>query len=124
MSSSHSAAGAIRWPRWTLAAIVWWQRRRIGRGPVAAIAMFLCGLFPALGFFDVYPFKFSFVADHFAYHALPVAAAAVAAGLAATAAWLRVPLAPAAEATACADVVEPRRKFIEEFGKEVKNLDI
>jgi len=80
----------------------WWQRGRIGRGPVAALAMFLCGLFPALGFFDVYPFKFSFVADHFTYHALPVAAAAAAAGLAAMAAGLRVPLAPAAGAIVAA----------------------
>jgi Tfp pilus assembly protein PilF len=83
-------------------AICWWQRTRLGRGPVAAAAMFLCGLFPALGFFDVYPFKFSFVADHFAYHALPVAAAAGAAGLAAAAARLGVPLAPAAGAIVAA----------------------
>jgi Tfp pilus assembly protein PilF len=81
-----------------VAAVVWWRRRLIGRGPAAVIAMFLCGLFPALGFFDVYPFKFSFVADHFAYHALPVAAAAVAVGLAAAAARLRVPLTPVAGA--------------------------
>jgi Tfp pilus assembly protein PilF len=71
----------------------WWHRGRIGRGPVAALAAFLCGLFPALGFFDVFPFKYSFVADHFAYHALPVGAAAAAAGLAGLCAWARVPIA-------------------------------
>ena len=28
-------------------------------------------LVPALGFFDVYPMRYSFVADHFQYHASP-----------------------------------------------------
>jgi tetratricopeptide (TPR) repeat protein len=41
--------------------------RRVGRGPAAALAFFLVTLFPALGFIDVYPFQFSFVADHFQY---------------------------------------------------------
>jgi tetratricopeptide (TPR) repeat protein len=51
---------------------------RIGRGPAAA-AMLYCGLlFPALGFFDVYPFKFSYVADHFQYHAATAGLAALA----------------------------------------------
>jgi len=52
---------------------------RIGRGPAAA-AMLYCGLlFPALGFFDVYPFRYSFVADHFQYHATTAGLAALAA---------------------------------------------
>ena len=42
--------------------------------------IFVGVLTPALGFFDVYPFRFSFVADHFQYHAgialLALAAAA------------------------------------------------
>jgi len=42
-------------------------RRRIGRGPLAALLFFAGTLFPALGFFDVYPMRFSFVADHFQY---------------------------------------------------------
>jgi tetratricopeptide (TPR) repeat protein len=37
------------------------------RGPLTAILFFVVTLFPALGFFDVYPFRFSFVADHFQY---------------------------------------------------------
>ena len=37
------------------------------RGPLAAALYFLGTLFPALGFFNVYPFVFSFVADHFQY---------------------------------------------------------
>lgn len=39
----------------------------LGRKPFAAYAFFVVTLFPALGFFNVYPFKFSFVADHFQY---------------------------------------------------------
>jgi tetratricopeptide (TPR) repeat protein len=40
---------------------------RRSRGPIAGF-LFFCGtLFPALGFFNVYPFRFSFVADHFQY---------------------------------------------------------
>ena len=44
-------------------------RRRLGRGPFAGALFFALTLVPALGFFDVYPFRFSYVADHFQYHA-------------------------------------------------------
>ena len=54
-------------------------RARVGRGPLAVALLFIGCLFPALGFFDVYPFKFSFVADHFAYHAMPAFLAGMAA---------------------------------------------
>ena len=61
----------------TLAAL-WWYRSR-SRGPLA-IALLFCGLlFPALGFANLYPFRYAFVADHFAYLAsIPVMAAACA----------------------------------------------
>jgi len=39
------------------------------RAPLAAVLMFGGTLFPAIGFVDVYPFRYSFVADHFQYHA-------------------------------------------------------
>jgi tetratricopeptide (TPR) repeat protein len=42
-------------------------RGRIGRGPLAAALFFGGTLVPALGFFDVYPMRYSFVADHFQY---------------------------------------------------------
>jgi len=42
-------------------------RRKRFPGALAAALFFLGTLFPALGFFDVYPFLFSFVADHFQY---------------------------------------------------------
>ena len=48
---------------------LWVLRRRIGRGPLVAVLFYAGTLFPALGFFDVYPMRFSFVADHFQYHA-------------------------------------------------------
>lgn len=44
-------------------------RHRLGRGPAAVLLLFGGMLVPALGFVDVYPFRFSFVADHFQYHA-------------------------------------------------------
>jgi protein O-mannosyl-transferase len=37
------------------------------RAPLATALLFAGALFPALGFFNVYPFVFSFVADHFQY---------------------------------------------------------
>ncbi|MEE9296435.1 MAG: O-GlcNAc transferase, partial [Phycisphaerae bacterium] len=72
------------YPRWPIDAGVWWQylyplaavvvvgllwsrRGRIGRAPVAATLFFAGTLTPALGFFNVYPFRYSFVADHFLY---------------------------------------------------------
>lgn len=74
------------YPRWEVNTAVWWQwlfpaaalvvvvviwvlRERIGRGPLTAVLFFAGTLFPALGFFNVYPMRFSFVADHFQYHA-------------------------------------------------------
>jgi tetratricopeptide (TPR) repeat protein len=72
------------YPRWTLdptsaeqwaypivvllaLAAAWFFRRRIGKGPLVALLFFVGTLLPALGFIDVYPMKFSFVADHFQY---------------------------------------------------------
>lgn len=48
-----------------LAAAAWWSRR--DRGPLAAALLFGGTLFPVLGFVNVYPFVFSYVADHFQY---------------------------------------------------------
>jgi Flp pilus assembly protein TadD len=50
----------------TVIALTWALRRR-WRGPLAGVLYFAGTLFPALGFFNVYPFLFSFVADHFQY---------------------------------------------------------
>jgi tetratricopeptide (TPR) repeat protein len=72
------------YPRWSIDAAVWWQyafplaalavlialwwlRSRIGRGPLVAVLCFAATLAPALGFFDLYPFRYSYVADHFQY---------------------------------------------------------
>ena len=85
------------YPRWRIDPTAFWQwgfpaaalavlvalgllRRRLGRGPLAAALFFAGTLFPASGFVNVYPFKFSFVADHFQYLAslgviVPVCAA-------------------------------------------------
>ncbi len=47
-----------------------WTLRKRSRAPLAALLMFCGILFPALGFLNVYPFRFSFVADHFQYLAM------------------------------------------------------
>ena len=52
------------------------------RAPLAALLLFVGTLFPALGFFNVYPFRFSFVADHFQYLASLAIIAFLAAGIA------------------------------------------
>ena len=64
------AAVAWQWifPLATVAALgagVWWSRR--DRGPLAAALLFGGTLVPVLGFVNVYPFVFSYVADHFQY---------------------------------------------------------
>lgn len=44
-------------------------RQRIGRGAVVAALFFIGTLAPALGFVNVYPMRYTFVADHYQYHA-------------------------------------------------------
>jgi protein O-mannosyl-transferase len=64
-------------------AALWAMRTKLGRGPLAGWLFFIGTLFPALGFFNVYPFRYSFVADHFQYLAtFGFIALAVAAGAA------------------------------------------
>ena len=41
--------------------------RRRSRAPLAVALLYLGTLFPVLGFLNVYPFVYSYVADHFAY---------------------------------------------------------
>jgi hypothetical protein len=88
---------AFNYPRWPISqstwwlylfplavaamlAAAWWVRDRT-RAPLAALLFFGVTLGPALGFVNVYPFRFSFVADHFQYLAclgmLSLAAATV-----------------------------------------------
>jgi protein O-mannosyl-transferase len=62
--------------------IAFWLMRGRTRTPLAVMLLFCGALFPALGFVDVYPFRFSFVADHFAYLATIPVIALIAAGLA------------------------------------------
>ena len=85
------------YPRWTIDAAVWWQYlfpagvlvvagtllliARRWRGPLAGFLFFAGTLFPVLGFLNVYPFVYSYVADHFQYLAslgiiVPLSAAA------------------------------------------------
>jgi tetratricopeptide (TPR) repeat protein len=62
-----------------LGGLVWWRRQ--SRGPLAAGLLFAGTLFPVLGFFNVFPFLFSYVADHFQYLASLAVFALAAAGM-------------------------------------------
>jgi tetratricopeptide (TPR) repeat protein len=88
------------YPRWQVSQAVWWQYlypiamlgvlatlwalrgRERARAPFAALLFFGITVGPALGFVNVYPFKFSFVADHFQYLASVSIVALVAAAVA------------------------------------------
>ncbi len=72
-------------PAGALAAVgaLWLGRRRLGRGPLVAVLFFAGTLAPALGFVNVYPMRYSFVADHFQYLA-SLGVIALAAGAAAS----------------------------------------
>lgn len=100
---------AFIYPRWSIDASAWtayvwsltallllatlWAMRRRSRAPLAAALFFVGSLFPVLGFVNVYPFVFSFVADHFQY--LPS---------------LGVIVGMAAGATTLAAALDPRRR--------------
>jgi protein O-mannosyl-transferase len=100
------------YPKWTVDATVWWQylfpiaalvviaactwlarnraatnliQGRLVRAPLAVVLLFVGTLFPVLGFLNVYPFKFSYVADHFQY----LASLGIFVCIAAGAEWLR-----------------------------------
>jgi protein O-mannosyl-transferase len=57
------------WPlsAFLLAAFLFAMRRRWGNGLFAAACFFAISVAPALGFVNVAPFRYSFVADHFCY---------------------------------------------------------
>ena len=87
------------YPRWQVSTSAWWQylypagaaalvgvlwhaRGRLGRGPLAAVLCFGLLVSPLVGIFNVAYHLYSFVADHFQYHAAPALFALFAAGVA------------------------------------------
>jgi len=79
------------YPRWKIDSGEWWQYlfpaglmalaaafvllaraapTSANRGPLAALLIFTGTLFPVLGFLNVFPFRYSYVADHFQYLAI------------------------------------------------------
>ena len=46
---------------------MWHWRGKLGRAPIATIAFFAVTLSPMLGFFSLYTFLYTFVADHYQY---------------------------------------------------------
>jgi len=77
---------------WALAYVA-----RSRRGPLAGFLVFVGTLFPVLGFVNVYPFLFSFVADHFQY----LASLGVLVPAAWALRWVSVRLPVGAKARAC-----------------------
>ena len=77
-----SSALAYVYPAAVVAAIAaaWWWRRQ-SRAPLAVMLLFVGTLTPALGFVDVFPFRYSYVADHFQYLASAPVIAGVGAAL-------------------------------------------
>jgi tetratricopeptide (TPR) repeat protein len=85
------------YPRWNVSQAIWWQYlfplatlilagatwmlRQHWRAPLAVFIYFTAMLFPVMGFFNVYPFQYSFVADHFQYLACIGPIALVAFGI-------------------------------------------
>ena len=119
------------YPRWKIDSAEWWQYlfpaavlavglafwrlARRNRGPLAAFLFFAGTLFPVLGFLDVYPFRYSYVADHFAYLAslgILVPLASVVASGAAKEMWGRLATgAPIGNRRKLARVTNPRAGY-------------
>jgi tetratricopeptide (TPR) repeat protein len=99
------------YPRWPVDTSAWWPyayptaaivvvialwalRDRLGRGPLVAALFFAGTGFAALGFFDVYLFNYSFVADRFQYLAsagvIALGAGLIATGLGRLGRWGRL----------------------------------
>jgi len=77
------AASAYLYPTVIAAlATALWLARRWSRAPLAAFLIFAGSLVPVMGFLNVYPFRYSFVADHFQYHASIALIVLAAAGIA------------------------------------------
>ena len=71
--------------------IAWFAQRRFGRGPLAAVLLFVALLLPGLGFVLGNAAPAIYVADHWAYLAVAVPAAAVGALLVIALSWIRFP---------------------------------
>ena len=85
------------YPRWRIDAGAWWQYlyplgvagalavawlwRHRSRAPLAALLFFCVSLGPTLGFFNLYTFRYTFVADHYQYVACIGLLTLAAAGL-------------------------------------------
>ncbi len=89
---------AFSYPRWNIdpsqplqyiwlaacigvAVLLWRKRKAWPRGVIAAVVFFVATLSPMLGFFGLYTFRYSFVADHYQYVAAIGLFALVAAGI-------------------------------------------
>lgn len=72
------------------------RNRPVARGALCAALLFVGTLFPALGYFNVYPHRYSFVADHFQHLASIAVTSAICAGLVLIANRLQIAAKPQA----------------------------
>ncbi len=117
------------YPRWQILTGQWWQwlfplgfagvvialwkgRERWGRGPLAAVLFFAATLGPALGFVDVFPMRYSFVADHFQYLASMGLIAALVAALASVVRGRSLRIAASVAVLACLCVLTWRQSEV------------
>ncbi len=102
-----------------LVVALWRLRQRWGRAPLVAALFFGGALLPALGFLNVYPMLFSYVADHFQYLASIGPIALFAALLA-----CKVPIrSTALRATAAAGIVLPLGILTWQQGHDYQDLE-
>jgi protein O-mannosyl-transferase len=99
---------SFMYPRWDIDAGVWWQYvfpfaaaalavvlwaiRDRSRAPLAAFLLFVGTLFPVLGFFTLYTFRYALVANHYQYLASIGPITLAAAGLAVVARRVGTPV--------------------------------
>jgi tetratricopeptide (TPR) repeat protein len=85
------------YPRWTVNSSEWWEYcfpislvvigfclcflAKLIRWPLAVFLIFIGSLFPVLGFWNIFYFSYSFVADHFQYFAMPAIIVPISAGI-------------------------------------------
>jgi len=66
-----NAANVLQWvgtiSMASVVGVLWAMRQRLGRGALACVLLYLGCLVPAMGLVNVYPMRFAWVADHFAY---------------------------------------------------------
>ncbi len=112
-----AARSAGSWWPWLLGllgvTLACWRIRHRNRGLLAGWLFFLGSLVPALGFVNVYPFRFSYVADHFQYLPSLGLIALLAAGLT----WVQLRAGGPASAGEAGSAVDGATRRLRRFAR-------